>query len=163
MGKIIGIDLGTTNSLVAVWENNQSVLIPNDLNEYLTPSVVNIEDDGTINVGKVAKDRLVTDPQNTVSVFKRFMGTDKKLKLGKKSYTPEELSSFVLRKLKEDAEAYLGEEVEEAIISVPAYFEDKARRATKQAGALAGLKVDRIVNEPSAAALAYKDKENIEE
>lgn len=163
MGKIIGIDLGTTNSLVAVWENNQSVLIPNALNEYLTPSVVNIEDDGTINVGKVAKDRLVTDPQNTVSVFKRFMGTDKKLKLGKKSYTPEELSSFVLRKLKEDAEAYLGEEVEEAIISVPAYFEDKARRATKQAGALAGLKVDRIVNEPSAAALAYKDKENIEE
>lgn len=131
MGKIIGIDLGTTNSLVAVWENNQSVLIPNALNEYLTPSVVNIEDDGTINVGKVAKDRLVTDPQNTVSVFKRFMGTDKKLKLGKKSYTPEELSSFVLRKLKEDAEAYLGEEVEEAIISVPAYFEDKARRATK--------------------------------
>ena len=105
MGKIIGIDLGTTNSLVAVWENNQSVLIPNALNEYLTPSVVNIEDDGTINVGKVAKDRLVTDPQNTVSVFKRFMGTDKKLKLGKKSYTPEELSSFVLRKLKEDAEA----------------------------------------------------------
>lgn len=154
MGKIIGIDLGTTNSLVAVWQDGQSKLIPNAFGEYLTPSVVSIDEDGTIYVGKIAKERLSSHPHNTASVFKRFMGTSKTYTLGKKQYRPEELSSFVLKKLKEDAEKYLGEPVEEAIISVPAYFNDMGRNATKRAGILAGLKVERIINEPSAAALA---------
>ena len=154
MSKIIGIDLGTTNSLVAIWEKWESKLIPNAFGEYLTPSVVSVDDDGTVYVGKTAKERLATCPDQTASIFKRFMGTGRKYHLGKKTYLPEELSSMVLRKLKEDAERYLGEPVEEAIISVPAYFNDMARNATKRAGALAGLKVERIINEPSAAALA---------
>lgn len=163
MGKrIIGIDLGTTNSLTAVWENGESRLIPNAFGEYLTPSVVSVDDDGTIYVGKAAKERLISHPDKTASVFKRHMGTNKEYILGKKRYMPEELSAFVLKKLKEDAERYLGEEVEEAIISVPAYFNDMARNATKRAGRLAGLKVERIINEPSAAALAGQ-KQNPEE
>ena len=154
MSKIIGIDLGTTNSLAAVWQDGESRLIPNAFGEYLTPSVVSFGEDGTIYVGKTAKERLASHPDETASVFKRFMGTSRKYMLGGKSYRPEELSAFVLRKLKEDAERYLGEPVEEAIISVPAYFNDMARNATKRAGMLAGLKVERIINEPSAAALA---------
>ena len=157
MSKIIGIDLGTTNSLVAVWQDGESKLIPNVFGEYLTPSVVSIEDDGTVYVGKTAKERLASHPQETASVFKRFMGTSRKYRLGKKTYLPEELSALVLKKLKEDAERYLGEPVEEAIISVPAYFNDMARNATKRAGIIAGLKVERIINEPSAAALACQN------
>lgn len=154
MGRIIGIDLGTTNSLVAYWENGESKLIPNALGEYLTPSVVSIDEDGTVYVGKVAKERLVTAPDQTASVFKRGMGTDRTYKIGGKWYRAEELSAIVLKTLKEDAERYFGEPVEEAIVSVPAYFSDIARKATRRAGQLAGLKVDRIINEPSAAALA---------
>lgn len=157
MSKIIGIDLGTTNSLAAVWENGESKLIPNAFGEYLTPSVVSVDDDGTVYVGKTAKQRLTSHPKQTASVFKRFMGTGKEYHLGGNTYLPEELSALVLKKLKEDAEKYLGETVEEAIISVPAYFNDMARNATKRAGLIAGLKVERIINEPSAAALACQN------
>lgn len=163
MGKIIGIDLGTTNSLVTVWENGQSVLIPNASGGFLTPSIVSVEADETFYVGDIAKERQVTHPENTVAVFKRSMGTKKTYKLAGKDYKPEELSALVLRKLKEDAESYLQEEIEEAVISVPAYFNDLARNATKNAGKLAGLKVDRIINEPSAAALAYQHLKQSEE
>lgn len=157
MSKIIGIDLGTTNSLAAVWQDNKSVLIPNAFGEYLTPSVVSVDEDGTVYVGKSAKERLATYPEETASVFKRFMGTSKKYYLGNRAYLPEELSALVLKKLKEDAERFLGEEVEEAIISVPAYFNDMARNATKRAGQIAGWKVERIINEPSAAALVCQN------
>lgn len=163
MGRIIGIDLGTTNSLAAVWEDGESKLIPNAFGEYLTPSVVSFDEDGTVYVGKTAKERLMSHPENTASIFKRFMGTSKTYKLANKEYRPEELSAFVLRKLKEDAEAYLQEPVEEAIISVPAYFNDMGRNATKRAGVLAGLKVERIINEPSAAALACQQKNEEED
>lgn len=163
MGKIIGIDLGTTNSLAAVWENGECRLIPNTFGEYLTPSVVSFDTDGAVYVGKVAKERLVTHPNDTAAVFKRFMGTSKIYRLAGKKYKPEELSALVLRRLKEDAEQYLGQEIEEAIISVPAYFNDLARSATKNAGKLAGLRVDRIINEPSAAALAYQHQRQMEE
>lgn len=163
MGRIIGIDLGTTNSLAAVWENGHPQLIPNSFGEYLTPSVVSFDDDGTYYVGKIAKERLVTHPNDTASVFKRFMGTSKKYELAGKMYRPEELSALVLKKLKTDAENYLGEPVEEAVISVPAYFNDLARNATKNAGRLAGLKVERIINEPSAAALACQSRDNEED
>lgn len=157
MGKIIGIDLGTTNSLAAVWQDGESKLIPNAFGEYLTPSVVSVDEDGTVYVGKTAKERLASHPERTASIFKRYMGTSRKYILGNKQYRPEELSALVLKKLKEDAERYLGEAVEEAIISVPAYFSDMARNATKRAGGLAGLKVERIINEPSAAALACQN------
>lgn len=158
MGRIIGIDLGTTNSLGAVWKDGESQLIPNAFGEYLTPSVVSVDEDGTIYVGKTAKERLVSHPDNTASVFKRFMGTTKQYTLGEKQYRPEELSAFVLKRIKGDAEAYLGEQVEEAIVSVPAYFNDMGRNAVKRAGVLAGLKVERIINEPSAAALACQNR-----
>lgn len=154
MGRIIGIDLGTTNSLVSYWEDGASHLIPNRFGEYLTPSVVSIGKNGTVYVGDAAKQRMITQPENTVSVFKRAMGTDRTYNLRGKWYRAEELSSLILKALKEDAEAYLKEPIEEAIISVPAYFNDIARKATRRAGQLAGLKVDRIINEPSAAALA---------
>lgn len=157
MSRIIGIDLGTTNSLAAVWQDGKSKLIPNAFGEYLTPSVVSIGEDDAVYVGKTAKERLASYPDRTASVFKRFMGTARKYQLGDKSYLPEELSAFVLKKLKEDAENYLGEPIEEAVISVPAYFNDMARKATKRAGILAGLKVERIINEPSAAALACQN------
>ncbi|MBQ0013966.1 MAG: molecular chaperone HscC [Oscillospiraceae bacterium] len=154
---IVGIDLGTTNSLVCVYRGGKSELIPNSFGEFLTPSCVGLDDDGEqVLVGKIAKDRLVSHPDFTVSSFKRFMGTDKKLIVGERVFTAPELSSFVIRQLKEDAEAYLGEPVEEAVISVPAYFDDNGRNATKMAGELAGLRVERIINEPSAAALAYR-------
>lgn len=157
MSRIIGIDLGTTNSLAAVWQDGESKLIPNAFGEYLTPSVVSIGEDGTVYVGKTAKERLASYPERTASVFKRFMGTARKYRLGDKTYLPEELSALVLKRLKEDAEKYLGEPVEEAVISVPAYFNDMARKATKRAGILAGFKVERIINEPSAAALACQN------
>jgi len=151
---IIGIDLGTTNSLAAVWRNGRSELIPNASGEHLTPSAVSIDDDGTVLVGRAARDRLITHPDRTAAHFKRRMGTKHKYHLAGKSFTPEELSSFVLRSLREDAEAYLGEPVTEAVVSVPAYFSESQRAATKRAAALAGLKVERLINEPSAAAVA---------
>ena len=151
---IIGIDLGTTNSLAAVWRNGKSELIPNSLGEYLTPSVVSVDDDGSILVGAAARDRLISHPERTAAGFKRSMGTDHRYELGGRSFTAEDLSSFVLRRLREDAESYLGEVVDEAVVSVPAYFAEAQRAATKRAGALAGLTVERLVNEPSAAAVA---------
>jgi len=152
---ILGIDLGTTNSLVAVWKDGESVLIPNALGEYLTPSVVGLDDDGSIVVGQAAKERLITHPAHTAANFKRYMGTKFRHVLGEKKFAPEELSSFVLRSLKADAEAFLGEPVKEAIITVPAYFNDTQRKATRNAGELAGLRVERLLNEPTAAALSY--------
>ena len=153
---IIGIDLGTTNSLVAVFLKGDSILIPNEYDEFLTPSVVSLTEEGQIIVGKAAKERLITHPDKTVSVFKRTMGKEKLYSLGKKNYFSEELSAFVLQSLKADAERFLGEEVTEAVISVPAYFDESGRQATKRAGEIAGLKVERIINEPSAAALACR-------
>ncbi|MFZ4873469.1 molecular chaperone HscC [Janthinobacterium sp. Mn2066] len=158
---IIGIDLGTTNSLAAIWRDGKASIIPNALGEHLTPSCVSIDEDGTVLVGRAARERLQTHPQLTASVFKRYMGSEKKITLGTQQFRPEELSSMVLRALKEDAEAFLGHPVEEAIITVPAYFSDAQRKATRIAGQLAGLRVERLLNEPTAAALAYgiRDKE----
>ena len=150
---IIGIDLGTTNSLAAVWRNGRSELIPNALGEYLTPSVVSVDEDGSILTGRAARERLITHPERTAATFKRDMGTRKTYVLGGQSFYPEELSSFLLRSLRQDAEMYLGEAVTEAVISVPAYFAEAQRAATKRAGALAGLRVERLVNEPTAAAV----------
>jgi molecular chaperone HscC len=152
---IIGIDLGTTNSLVAVWRDGKAQIIPNALGEHLTPSCVGIDEDGTVLVGAAARERLQTHPQLTAALFKRYMGSEKIIQLGGKPFRPEELSSMVLRSLKQDAEAWLGESVEEAIITVPAYFSDAQRKATRNAGQLAGLRVDRLLNEPTAASLAY--------
>ena len=159
---ILGIDLGTTNSLAAVWQDGKPVLIPNAFGEYLTPSVVGVDDNGSVIVGKVAKERLVSHPDKTLASFKRYMPYDRQLMLGERPVTPAVLSSFVLRRLKEDAEQFLGEPIEEAVISVPAYFDDNGRNATKLAGELAGLRVERIVNEPSAAAL-YENYQEPEE
>ena len=152
---IIGIDLGTTNSLAAVFMDGEIRMIPNRLGEYLTPSVVSIDDDGTVLVGKTAKEYAYLHPLRSASVFKRSMGTSRVFDLGPEHFTAVELSSLVLRSLKEDAESYLGCKVDEAIISVPAYFNDFQRKATKEAGELAGLKVGRIINEPTAAAIAH--------
>ncbi len=152
---IVGIDLGTTYSLVGVFRDGAPRLLPNVLGSRLTPSVVGIDDDGQVLVGQAAKERLITHPQLTVAAFKRFMGTSQVTQLGSRGFRPEELSSLVLRSLKEDAEAALGERVDEAVISVPAYFADAQRRATRAAGELAGLKVERLINEPTAAAVAY--------
>ena len=154
---IIGIDLGTTNSLVAAFKNGESVLIPNEYGEFLTPSIVGLDENNELIVGKIAKERLVTAPDLTTSVFKRKMGRDSKVKLGEKDFLPEELSSFVIKKLIADAQDFLGEKIEEAVISVPAYFNSKQRAATKKAGQLAGVRVERLVNEPSAAAIACLD------
>ena len=152
---VIGIDLGTTNSLASIWRNGKIELIPNAFGEYLTPSVVSFGEDGEIFVGKVAKERLITAPAVTIAEFKRNMGTDYQHFASGKYYTAEDLSSFVLRRLREDAESYLGEPVTEAVISVPAYFNDDKRCATKNAGKLAGLTVERLINEPSAVALRH--------
>lgn len=152
---ILGIDLGTTNSLVSVYNDGKVTVIPNRFGELLTPSVVSMDEAGTIYVGATAAERKSTDPANTVSVFKRAMGTDRIYTMQEKKYKAEELSSFILRSLKEDAEIFLGHSVEEAVISVPAYFNDRQRKATKRAGELAGFKVERIINEPTAAAIAY--------
>ncbi len=156
---IIGIDLGTSNSLASIWKDGKVQLLKNNLGSYLTPSVVSVDSDGQILVGEAAKDRLISHPDLSVAYFKRYMGMTKVFKVGDKNYTPEELSSFVLRKIKMDAEVALGETVTEVVISVPAYFNDNQRQATKTAARMAGLKIDRIVNEPSAAALAcrYED------
>lgn len=152
---IIGIDLGTTNSLAAYFTEEGPKIIPNRLGKHLTPSVVSVDEKDQIYVGETARERGLLYPGTTASVFKRSMGSTKKFELGHKRFTAEELSSFVLRSLKEDAESYLGEEVTEAVIIVPAYFDDKRRKATKRAGELAGLKVERIISEPTAAAIAY--------
>lgn len=153
--KILGIDLGTSNSLVSYFDGKEPKIIRNVLNEELTPSVVGINDNGEIIVGKIAKERLFTNPDKTVSVFKRFMGTKKEYYLGNKKFTPIDLSAFLLKELKEDAERYLGEECTEAIISVPAYFNNSQREATITAAKIAGLKVERLISEPTAAALSY--------
>lgn len=152
---IIGIDLGTTNSLAAVYRNGRAELIPNSLGEFLTPSVVSIGKDGQVYVGKIAKEMLITRPECTFQEFKRNMGTDYVYRAYGREYRAEELSALVLRSLKEDAERFLGEPVREAVISVPAYFNDDKRCATKNAGALAGLVVERLINEPSAVALKH--------
>lgn len=152
---IVGIDLGTTNSLVSWFDGEKARVIPNRLGELLTPSVVSVDADGTVYVGRTAQMRGGLYPFDTASVFKRSMGTGREYKLAGRVFHAEELSSLVLRSLKEDAEAYLGQPVEEAVISVPAYFNDQQRRATRQAGELAGFRVERIINEPTAAAIAY--------
>ena len=161
MSKIIGIDLGTTNSCVAVMEGGESVVIPNAEGNRTTPSVVAFSKDGERMVGQVAKRQAITNPDRTVISIKREMGSDYKVDIDGKKYTPQEISAMILQKLKADAEAYLGEKVTEAVITVPAYFTDAQRQATKDAGRIAGLDVKRIINEPTAAALAYGvDKEN---
>ena len=155
MSKIIGIDLGTTNSCVAVMEGGNFAIIPNSDGGRTTPSVVNIKDNGEIIVGEIANRQAITNPDSTVISIKTHMGSDYKVDINGKSYTPQEISAMILKKLKKDAEAYLGEEVTEAVITVPAYFTDAQRQATKDAGEIAGLKVQRIINEPTAAALSY--------
>lgn len=161
MSKIIGIDLGTTNSCVAVMEGGEPVVIANSEGARTTPSVVGFTKTGDRLVGQVAKRQAITNPENTISSIKREMGTDNKVTLNGKAYTPQQISAMILQKLKADAEAYLGETVTEAVITVPAYFNDSQRQATKDAGTIAGLTVKRIINEPTAAALAYGiDKED---
>ncbi|MBQ1188674.1 MAG: molecular chaperone DnaK [Peptococcaceae bacterium] len=161
MGKVIGIDLGTTNSCVAVMEGGEPVVIPNSEGNRTTASVLGISKAGERLVGQVAKRQAITNPDNTVSSIKRHMGTDYKVTVAGTAYTPQEISAMILQKLKADAEAYLGEGVSEAVITVPAYFTDSQRQATKDAGKIAGLNVLRIINEPTAAALAYgMDKED---
>ncbi|MBW3539248.1 MAG: Hsp70 family protein, partial [Planctomycetes bacterium] len=152
---IVGIDLGTTNSLCAVFEDGRPRLLRNSVGEVLTPSVVGVLDDGRVLVGAAARELRVTRPERCASCFKRFMGTDKTLSLGGQKFSAAELSSLVLKSLKEDAEKDLGEEILEAVITVPAYFNDNQRKATRLAGELAGLTVRRILNEPTAAALCY--------
>ena len=182
MRKVIGIDLGTTNSCVAVMEGNEPVVIPNSEGRRTTPSIVAFLDNGERKVGDPAKRQAITNPKNTVSSIKRFMGEtfDRTLKekervpytvvkgdnntsrvqIGDRAYTPQEISAIILQKMKKTAEDYLGQEVTEAVITVPAYFNDAQRQATKEAGEIAGLKVLRIINEPTAASLAYGlDKE----
>lgn len=155
MAKVIGIDLGTTNSVVAVMEGGEPVVIPNAEGGRLTPSVVGFSKTAERLVGQLAKRQAVTNPDRTISSIKRHMGTNHKVKIDDKEYTPQEISAMILQKLKGDAEAYLGEKVTKAVITVPAYFTDSQRQATKDAGAIAGLEVLRIINEPTAAALAY--------
>ena len=155
MGKIIGIDLGTTNSAVAVMEGGEAVIIPNTEGNRTTPSVVAFSKDGERLVGETAKRQAITNPDRTIASIKREMGTDHAVSIDGKDYAPQEISAMILQKLKSDAESYLGEEVKEAVITVPAYFTDAQRQATKDAGKIAGLEVKRIINEPTAAALAY--------
>ena len=155
MSKVIGIDLGTTNSCVAVVEGGVATIIPNDKGERTTPSVVAFTDSGERLVGTAAKRQAAVNARRTVASIKRHMGTDWKQELGGKMYNAQEISAMILRKLREDAEAYLGEKVTDAVITVPAYFNDIQRQATKDAGRIAGLNVRRIINEPTSAALAY--------
>ena len=160
MSKVIGIDLGTTNSCVAVMEGGEATIITNSEGKRTTPSVVAFTKDGERLVGETAKRQVVTNPDNTVESIKRHMGSEHTEKIKGKEYTPQDISAFILQKLKADAESYLGEKVEEAVITVPAYFSDSQRQATKDAGKIAGLTVKRIINEPTAASLAYGiDKE----
>lgn len=151
----LGIDLGTTNSLAALYQDGRVELIPNALGHLLTPSVVSVQDDGKILVGLAARESLSTRPQATATAFKRWMGTDREIRLGGKAFRAEELSALVLKSLKQDAEAFIGQAVDEAVITVPAYFNDAQRRATRHAAELAGLKVGRLLNEPTAAGMAY--------
>ncbi|MBT0132283.1 molecular chaperone HscC [Listeria seeligeri] len=151
----LGIDLGTSNSLVAYWKEDKPVLIPNIFGEFLTPSVVGVDNNGEFLIGKIAKERLTSHPDKTAAVFKRFMGTEKSFYLGNQDFSATDLSSFVLKSLKEDAEKFLGEICTEAVISVPAYFNNSQRKATIDAAFLAGLKVERLISEPTAAAIAY--------
>ena len=155
MGKIIGIDLGTTNSCVAVMEGGKPTVIANQEGARTTPSVVAFTKTGERLIGEPAKRQAVTNAEKTISSIKRHMGTDYKVQIDDKSYSPQQISAMVLQKLKADAEGYLGEKVTEAVITVPAYFNDAQRQATKDAGKIAGLDVKRIINEPTAAALAY--------
>ncbi|MBQ6824385.1 MAG: Hsp70 family protein, partial [Clostridia bacterium] len=155
MGKIIGIDLGTTNSCVAVIEGGEATVIANSEGARTTPSVVAFSKTGERMVGQVAKRQAITNPDRTIASIKRDMGSARRISIDGKEYSPEEISAFVLMKLKADAEAFLGEPVTEAVITVPAYFSDSQRQATKDAGRIAGLDVKRIINEPTAAALAY--------
>ena len=155
MGKIIGIDLGTTNSCVAVMEGGKPTVIANAEGDRTTPSVVAVTKEGERLVGKVAKRQAIVNSENTVMSIKREMGTNYKAKLGGKEYSPQEISAMILSKLKADAESYIGSPVTQAVITVPAYFNDAQRQATKDAGKIAGLEVLRIINEPTAAALAY--------
>ncbi|MGH6949654.1 MAG: Hsp70 family protein [Vitreimonas sp.] len=152
---IVGIDLGTTNCACAVYRGGEVEMIPNSLGQVLTPSAVSIDDSGKVLSGLAARERQSTHPQHTVTAFKRYMGTRHRTQLGKLAFSPEELSALMLKSLKADAEAHLGAPVEEAVVTVPAYFNDKQRKATRRAGELAGLKVERLINEPTAAALAY--------
>lgn len=161
MAKVVGIDLGTTNSCIAVMEGSEATVIPNAEGERITPSVVGFSKSGERLVGRVAKRQAITNPDRTVVSIKRQMGTDYKVNIDDKKYTPQEISAMILQKLKNDAEAYLGEKITQAVITVPAYFTDAQRQATKDAGKIAGLEVLRIINEPTAAALAYGlDKED---
>lgn len=161
MGKIIGIDLGTTNSCVAVMEGGEPVVIPNAEGSRTTPSVVAFSKNGERLIGHVAKRQAITNPEHTIMSIKRDMGSDRRVRIEDKEYSPQEISAMILSKLKQDAEAYLGEKVTQAVITVPAYFSDSQRQATKDAGTIAGLEVLRIINEPTAAALAYGlDKED---
>ena len=161
MSKIIGIDLGTTNSCVAVMEGGEPTVIANAEGSRTTPSVVAFTKDGERLVGQIAKRQAITNPDRTVASIKRQMGTNYKVNIDGKQYTPQEISAMILQKLKADAESYLGETVTQAVITVPAYFSDSQRQATKDAGRIAGLEVLRIINEPTAASLAYGlDKEN---
>ena len=155
MSKIIGIDLGTTNSCVAVMEGGQPTVIPNAEGARTTPSVVAFTKSGERLVGEPAKRQAVTNADKTISSIKRHMGTDYRVAIDEKKYSPQEISAMILQKMKADAENYLGEKVTEAVITVPAYFNDAQRQATKDAGKIAGLEVKRIINEPTAAALAY--------
>ena len=161
MGKISGIDLGTTNSCVAVMEGGEATVITNAEGARTTPSVVAFTKDGERLIGQIAKRQAITNPDRTVMSIKREMGSNYKVKIDDKEYTPQEISAMLLTKLKQDAEAYLGEKVDQAVITVPAYFSDSQRQATKDAGKIAGLEVLRIINEPTAASLAYGlDKED---
>lgn len=161
MAKVIGIDLGTTNSCVAVMEGGEAVVIPNPEGNRTTPSVVAFSKTGERLIGQVAKRQAVTNPDRTVQSIKREMGTNFKVSIDDKQYSPQEISAMLLTKLKQDAEAYLGQTVTQAVITVPAYFSDAQRQATKDAGKIAGLEVLRIINEPTAASLAYGlDKES---
>ena len=155
MEKIIGIDLGTTFSAVAVMEGGKAAIIPNSEGSRTTPSVVSVTEEGERLVGQVARNQAITNPQHTVRSIKRHMGEDYKVTMWGKEYTPQEISAMILQKLKADAEAYLGQSVKKAVITVPAYFQDAQRQATKDAGKIAGLDVLRIINEPTSAALAY--------
>src|SRR6201987_3941917 len=161
MSKAVGIDLGTTNSVVAVLEAGEPVVAPNSEGSRTTPSVVAFSKTGEVLVGEVAKRQAITNPDRTIRSVKRHMGTDWHIDIDGKKYNPQEISARILQKLKRDAEAYLGDTVNQAVITVPAYFDDAQRQATKEAGEIAGLEVLRIINEPTAAALAYGlDKEN---
>src|SRR4030088_2694437 len=155
MAKVVGIDLGTTNSVVSVMEGQSPTVIANSEGSRTTPSVVAFTKTGERLVGQLAKRQAVTNPDRTISSIKRYMGTDHKVKIDGKDYTPQEISSMILQKLVNDASAYLGERVTQAVVTVPAYFNDAQRQATKDAGKIAGLEVRRIINEPTAAALAY--------